>query len=35
MEVKNEVSLKGLLKQIFGYDKFKGDQEAIIHNLLR
>ncbi len=34
MEIKSEVSLKGLLKQIFGYDKFKGDQEAIIHNLL-
>ncbi|MFW5707619.1 MAG: DNA helicase RecQ [Bacteroidota bacterium] len=34
MEVKSEISLKGLLKQIFGYDKFKGDQEAIIHNLL-
>lgn len=34
MEVKSEVSLKELLKQIFGYDKFKGDQEAIIHNLL-
>lgn len=34
METKSEVSLKMLLKQIFGYDKFKGDQEAIIHNLL-
>ncbi len=34
METKSEVSLKGLLKQIFGFDKFKGDQEAIIHNLL-
>ena len=34
METKSEVSLKGLLKQIFGFDKFKGDQEAIIYNLL-
>ncbi len=34
MEITSEVSLKGLLKQIFGYDKFKGDQEAIIHNLM-
>ncbi|TVQ91531.1 MAG: DNA helicase RecQ [Bacteroidetes bacterium] len=34
METKSEVSLKALLKQIFGYDKFKGDQEAIINNLL-
>ncbi len=34
METQSEVSLKGLLKQIFGFDKFKGDQEAIIHNLL-
>ena len=35
METKSDVSLKTLLKQIFGYDKFKGDQEAIIHNLLK
>ena len=35
METKSEVSLKQLLKQIFGYDKFKGDQEAIINNLLQ
>jgi ATP-dependent DNA helicase RecQ len=34
METKSEVSLRQLLKQIFGYDKFKGDQEAIINNLL-
>ncbi len=34
MDVQSDISLKGLLKQIFGYDKFKGDQEAIIHNLL-
>lgn len=34
MEIKSETNLKGLLKQIFGYDKFKGDQEPIIHNLL-
>ncbi len=34
MEIKSEVSLKDLLKDIFGYSKFKGDQEAIIKNLL-
>jgi ATP-dependent DNA helicase RecQ len=34
MEINSDVSLKGLLKQIFGFDKFKGDQEAIINNLL-
>jgi ATP-dependent DNA helicase RecQ len=34
METKSEVSLRQLLKQIFGYDRFKGDQEAIINNLL-
>ncbi len=34
MEIKSEVSLKDLLKDIFGYTYFKGDQEAIIKNLL-
>ncbi len=34
MEIKSEVSLKELLKEIFGYTYFKGDQEAIIKNLL-
>ena len=34
MEIKSEVSLRDLLKQIFGFDRFKGDQEAIINNLL-
>jgi ATP-dependent DNA helicase RecQ len=34
MEIKNDVSLKVLLKQIFGFDNFKGDQEKIIENLL-
>lgn len=29
-----EVNLAGELKRYFGFDKFKGDQEAIIHNLL-
>ena len=33
MEIKSEVSLKDLLKDIFGYSYFKGDQEAIIENL--
>ncbi|MEE4178601.1 MAG: DNA helicase RecQ [Bacteroides sp.] len=34
MEVKSEVSLKNLLKEIFGYDTFKGDQEEIIRHLM-
>ncbi len=34
MEIKSEVSLKDLLRDIFGYGNFKGDQEAIIKNLL-
>ena len=29
-----EVNLTEKLKQYFGFDKFKGDQEAIIRNLL-
>lgn len=34
MKTKSELSLKHLLKEIFGYDTFKGEQEAIIENLL-
>jgi ATP-dependent DNA helicase RecQ len=34
MLIKSEVSLRGLLKEIFGYGTFKGDQEAIIRSLL-
>lgn len=34
MEVKRDYSLRGLLHEIFGFDKFKGNQEAIIKNLL-
>ncbi len=34
MEVTSSVSLRELLKQIFGYGAFKGDQEAIVKNLL-
>lgn len=34
MEVNSEVSLKNLLKDIFGYDAFKGEQEQIISHLL-
>lgn len=34
MEVKSEVSLKDLLKEIFGYDTFKGEQEEIIRHLM-
>ena len=34
MEVKSSVSLRELLKQIFGYGTFKGDQEAIVQCLM-
>ncbi len=34
MEVTADVSLRDLLKQIFGYGNFKGDQEAIVKSLL-
>ncbi len=34
MEVNSSVSLRDLLKQIFGYGAFKGDQEAIVQSLL-
>ncbi|MFO7999264.1 MAG: DNA helicase RecQ [Bacteroidales bacterium] len=34
MHTKSEVSLRNLLKDIFGYGSFKGDQEAIIGSLL-
>jgi ATP-dependent DNA helicase RecQ len=34
MEVKSEISLNSLLKEIFGFDKFKGQQEEIIKHLL-
>ena len=31
---KNKLDLHELLKQHFGFDTFKGDQEAIIRNVL-
>jgi len=34
MEIKNEHALHDLLKKIFGFDSFKGTQEAIIENVL-
>ncbi|MFO8129206.1 MAG: DNA helicase RecQ [Bacteroidales bacterium] len=34
MTTKVENSLQALLKQIFGFDSFKGNQEAIINNVL-
>ncbi len=34
METTAEVSLKGSLKRVFGYDKFRGKQEDIITNIL-
>lgn len=34
MEVKGNYALHDLLKQIFGFDQFKGNQEAIIKNVL-
>ncbi len=35
MEVMSSISLRELLKQIFGYGAFKGDQEVIVQNLLQ
>lgn len=35
MLVKQEVSLKGKLKEVFGYSQFRGTQEAIIHNIIK
>lgn len=34
MHTTSDASLKNLLREIFGYVSFKGDQEAIINNLL-
>lgn len=34
MEATLEVSLKDSLKRVFGYDKFRGKQEDIIHHIL-
>ncbi len=34
MEVTSGISLRDLLKQIFGYGAFKGDQEAIVKSLM-
>ncbi|MCF8232795.1 MAG: DNA helicase RecQ [Bacteroidales bacterium] len=34
VEVKRDYSLRGLLHEIFGFENFKGNQEAIIKNLL-
>jgi len=34
MEIKADVSLRNLLKEIFGYDTFKGQQEEIIRHLM-
>ncbi len=34
MEVNSSVSLRELLKQIFGYGNFKGEQEAIVQSLI-
>ncbi|MGM0565263.1 MAG: DNA helicase RecQ [Bacteroidota bacterium] len=34
VEVKKDYSLHGLLKQIFGFESFKGNQEEIIKNVL-
>jgi ATP-dependent DNA helicase RecQ len=35
IKLNKEYSLHGLLKQIFGFDSFKGNQKAIIENLLK
>ncbi len=34
MEIKSEISLKNILRDMFGYSNFKGAQKAIIQNLL-
>jgi ATP-dependent DNA helicase RecQ len=34
MQIKSDASLSGLLKEIFGFDAFKGEQEAIIRSLM-
>jgi len=34
VEVKKDYSLHGLLKEIFGFESFKGNQEEIIRNVL-
>ena len=35
MLVKQEVSLKDKLKEVFGYSQFRGNQEAIINNIIK
>ena len=34
MLVKQEVNLKDKLKEVFGYSQFRGNQEAIINNII-
>jgi ATP-dependent DNA helicase RecQ len=34
MLVKPEINLKNKLKEVFGYNQFRGNQEAIIHNIM-
>ena len=34
MSVKQEVNLKNKLKEVFGYNQFRGNQELIIHNII-
>jgi ATP-dependent DNA helicase RecQ len=34
MLVKPEINLKNKLKEVFGYSQFRGNQEAIIHNIM-
>ncbi|MDQ4139543.1 MAG: DEAD/DEAH box helicase, partial [Bacteroidota bacterium] len=35
MSVTQEVSLKSKLKEVFGFSQFRGNQEAIINNIIR
>ena len=35
MKVKDDISLHKVLKEFFGFDSFKGNQEAVIKNILK
>ena len=34
IHIENQINLKAALRQYFGFDQFKGEQEAIIRNVL-